>query len=86
MIWECFLDVLGVSSGCFGNVFWRHFTNQATPCNPSVPGGGCKFADAETKNKCPYVHQWQVYIRKARARNGDIVDHLDRSFRPVGSK
>ena len=54
MLWGCFLDVLGMFSGCFGNGFWRHFTNQATPSNPSVPGGDCKFADAGTKNKCPY--------------------------------
>ena len=36
--------------GCLLDVFWRHFTNQATPCKPSVPGGGCKFADAGTNN------------------------------------
>ena len=53
MFWDCFLDDLVMFSGCFGNVFWRHFTNQATPSNPSVPDGGCKFADAGTKNKCP---------------------------------
>ncbi len=33
---ECFLDVFGISLdvlGCFLNVFWRHFANQATPLN-----------------------------------------------------
>ena len=78
MIWGCFLNDLVMFSGCFGDVvwmfwecfldvFWRNFTNQATPCNPSVPSGGCKFADAETKNKCPcsgFIHGFRLRLPK----------------------